>query len=712
MPTLYKTSDETFDITQRMFNVTSQYGSQSITIQEYITDIKDLTKKQIIKREEIVKNFLFYTEETIKSIFQIKFFVPLSGQIYMNNITLFLEEGFCALLNITVPAGFWHTNNLIIGPPKIIHYGFDIISLHTYLLSRYQRTYSQSVEEIYDFFATRNFIKRNGAKEFYIQEHNPIACNMPIFFDSFFAKFEIVYFSKIVNEHSRQIGIAVTIRTAENEYVDLYYTLWRHTNSPIFGVFPLLPQRSHSLLFIKDTQYGSSTDFILTESFHDAMKTSNDKRQIRAFICGGFENLQYTNCQFVANTTFTYFVKRQLTYLDLNHLRNFQKDKKISVFLVAPRLGKISVEIAMKDPQLLDIEKTTVETLLATPDKSIVGSQRKRFTILDPIIESGTITWLFAQEKAGKTILALFLAQIIGIGNRKAGPLCTYDPRKVLYIDGEMPGDKLQGHIDKIIRGMGASADSIGRAFSIFLFAETDFLYEDILDETWQEKYLEELMQYDLIILDNYYTLYSSLNPIKLIRWMKKLTRKGVTFLVLDHTNSEGELQGSHVKRRAMDLGLKLELCEENKVDMTCHADRYGVAQHVTHLSFIKYFTSSEFHLDFSLAQKATAMKPHSEVHTPIQESLSPEDTELMVIYLLHLQGKLSKEVAEILEKKPSLISKRLKSMAFDAKLGKKANSEPAAQEKQKYIVSMYEKNRDEFDAALNDMIEIVQINS
>ncbi len=139
---------------------------------------------------------------------------------------------------------------------------------------------------------------------------------------------------------------------------------------------------------------------------------------------------------------------------------------------------------------------------------------------------------------------------------------------------------------------------------------------------------------------------------------MKKLTQQNIAFLVLDHTNSEGELQGTHVKRRAMDLGLKLELCEENRIDITCQADRYGVAQLVEPLSFVKCFTSSEFILDFSHSQKHRATEGSHEVQDDVLNSLSADDTRLMVIYILHLQGKKSKEVAEILGKNKALLAK------------------------------------------------------
>ncbi len=50
--------------------------------------------------------------------------------------------------------------------------------------------------------------------------------------------------------------------------------------------------------------------------------------------------------------------------------------------------------------------------------------------------------------------------------------------------------------------------------------------------------------------------------------------------------------------------------------------------------------------------------------------------------------------------------------MAFDAKLENKAKASQAALKKQEYIISTYEKHKEEFNARLDDMIGIIKINS
>lgn len=182
------------------------------------------------------------------------------------------------------------------------------------------------------------------------------------------------------------------------------------------------------------------------------------------------------------------------------------------------------------------------------------------------------------------------------------------------------------------------------------------------MDEKWQNEHLDELMEYDLIILDNYYTLHESLNAIPLIRWMKKLTRRGIAFIVLDHTNSKGELQGSKVKRRAMDLGLKLELLEHNEIKIDFHCDRYGREHAAEKFNLIACFAASEF----SYVIKSIDDTVDEDAKKTL-EQIAGKDIDLVAIFLLKEQGKQNKEVAKDLRISPPQVSKKLKQIGRDS---------------------------------------------
>ncbi len=679
---------------------------------EYSTDIKSLTKEQILRRMSIIKNFLFYPQQTIEAITQQKIIATESIDFVMiGGLTLYIREAYCYQFGRTVCAGFWiQSTTIFTGHLERLAFGFDIISLHTFLHKNNQRQYSQSVDEIHDFFSTRDFIRRNSegtGREFYVQERNPISYNNPVFFDLFLTYFKVIHITRIQNAHSRIIAVVWGIETKYGEYIEIYYTFWRHVKSQLFKIFPLPPQPSYEVYSIVDKYDYNCERIVLCNSIRERNELEFGNKLNRlisnnfnlSFVYGGINNLHITNLEHLSGKSLYLIIDDTLTYTRIKTISSLVKENKIKECFLVKLSGQqsISIEDALTNPEKLGLTKPEVAKLLATPDDKIVGSDRRRSMILDPIIESGTITWLFAKEKTGKTILALFLAQIIGSGNKSIGTWKVHEPKKVLYIDGEMPGDKIQQYIEKIIKGYGGDISTDKRTFSTYLFSEEKLIYEEILDEAWQNEHIDELLEYDLIILDNYYTLYASLNPIKLIRWMKKLTQKGIAFLVLDHTNTEGELQGSIVKKRAMDLGLKLEMLERNIIDISFESDRYGREHQAESFSLIPCFTSAEFSFDTKSIYEDT---PNLE--------LSDSDTELMVIYILKMQNVKNKDVAERIDSSESNISKKLRNIAYTADL-KVIDTNPVALRKQKEIVGKYEVHQKEYDSKLEDMIECIR---
>ena len=88
----------------------------------------------------------------------------------------------------------------------------------------------------------------------------------------------------------------------------------------------------------------------------------------------------------------------------------------------------------------------------------------------------------------------------------------------------------------------------------------------NIEDEIWQHSIDTLLTDKKLLILDNLQSLMENggvrLDPI--IGWLRRITRKGIAVLVLDHTNAEGELHGSIAKRRIADVLISMR-CDNEK---------------------------------------------------------------------------------------------------------------------------------------------------
>lgn len=691
---------------------------------EYATDMEQLTREQIVKRMVVVKNFLFYPKSTIEAITQFKISnFDTFDFVTMGNVVVYIRDAFCHQFNCAVNAGFWYQNFLGLPSGTQCSFGFDIISLHTYLLSCYKRKYSQSVEELYDYFNSRNFIHRSATlhpREFYIQEKNPISIYNPTFFDRFFEKFTVNSITRMSNRHGRTTGCIWDITTKDDERMNIYYTFWRHNESTQYSILPLPPQPPYDLYLQAEMLPKNNTSMpmlicnSMKEFYDTTMQNTTQYKRVKQedfqlpkcvplVLYGGVKNLLTANLVGFSECTFYINYERTMTYTFLKMLANIFKESSVKAVIIFPSdfgMSVCPIEELLKCPDQYRIKKADTTSSILNTDSPIPGADRKRVMILDPIIESGTITWIFSKEKAGKTLLALSIAQKVGKGNSEIGTWRSLDPKKVLYIDGEMPGDKLKSHIDRIIRGSGDDPEVTQRAFSVYLFAEHDFDYSYILDEKWQNEHLDELMEYNLIILDNYYTLHESPNAIPLIRWMKKLTRRDIAFIVLDHTNSEGELQGSKVKRRAMDLGLKLELLEHNEIRIDFQCDRYGREHAAKKFNLIACFAASEF--SYVIKTKDGAVK-----QTP--EQIAGDDLELLAIFVLKTQGKQNNEVAKQLTITPSQVTKKLKKIGRDAKFKDIAKSQPERDKFKEIEEKAQRFLTAEHESELLDLIELIE---
>lgn len=193
---------------------------------------------------------------------------------------------------------------------------------------------------------------------------------------------------------------------------------------------------------------------------------------------------------------------------------------------------------------------------------------------------------------------------------------------------------------------------------------------------------------------------------------MKKLTRRGIAFIVLDHTNSEGELQGSKVKSRAMDLGLKLELLEHNEIRIDFHCDRYGREHAAEKFNLIPCFAASEFSyviksIDDTVDEDAKKTLVDEDA-TKTLEQIAGKDIDLVAIFLLKEQGKQNKEVANDLRISPPQVSKKLKQIGRDSSWIQ-IDSDPNLINKFKEIENKARECLDTWgEGAVLDLIELV----
>lgn len=516
-------------------------------------------------------------------------------------------------------------------------FGTDIVSLYAYKAAK---SYHAALHELWTAFGNKEFLRNcRGGVKWHIQEKNSIVLydrsriidNFCLYFDPHPARY--LYH----NKYGRIIGGVYKFNLIGHGEAEIFYTTWRRPNSEEEKIASLFPEKPY--MIYNQHLINEDVKFVLFESnekLADDYRAANPNQHdlVPSACPGGLKNL--INADFSSITNQGFIVRLGSESFDFSYFDALAKKCQetggpglLVQFPFSEHL--IGTNAIFSDPERYGLHAPAVEIKkipgLAGIGEELPNAKRQMRMLVDPIIESGSITWLFAPEKAGKTLLGLSIAYAAGKGNRPIGAWHVKSPCNVLYIDGEMPTHKSAQFIDKIMQGYNDNSGQEGRPFAFYSFLENNLEYDSILDEEWQKKLDPEIANFDLVILDNYYSLNENrLNIRPFIRWMKSHTRNKVAFLVLDHTNSEGELQGSLIKRRAADLGIELQKASTNEINISYQFDRYGVENKSTPHALIPCFTATEFHFEMVPEASKTPKK--------LNDKLS------LYAYLLALQDK------------------------------------------------------------------------
>jgi hypothetical protein len=200
---------------------------------------------------------------------------------------------------------------------------------------------------------------------------------------------------------------------------------------------------------------------------------------------------------------------------------------------------------------------------------SLESFQAKEFPpavdLLSPIIHENSLNMVFASRGQGKTFFALSLAYAIATGGQflrwKAEK-----PRKVLYIDGEMPAGKMQERLARIaiMEGMGEYSPEY---FNIITpdMQPPDMPMPDLSTAEGQAA-IDAVIAPDtaLIVVDNLSCLCrtgrenESESWIPVQGWALRQRRNGRAVLFVHHAGKNGEQRGSGKKEDLLDVVIEL----------------------------------------------------------------------------------------------------------------------------------------------------------
>jgi putative DNA primase/helicase len=188
-----------------------------------------------------------------------------------------------------------------------------------------------------------------------------------------------------------------------------------------------------------------------------------------------------------------------------------------------------------------------------------------REMVLDPILHEQGLAMLHSWRGIGKTYSALGIGYAVASGGcflRWKAP----SPRKVLYIDGEMPAVAMQERLAALVNGSPGPEPDPG-AFSLITPDLQERGIPDLATVGGQEAIEEWLGDgCDLLILDNLSSLVRAgagkVNEadgwLVMQEWLLGLRRRGMSALLVHHSGKGGSQRGTSRREDVLDTVISL----------------------------------------------------------------------------------------------------------------------------------------------------------
>jgi hypothetical protein len=186
---------------------------------------------------------------------------------------------------------------------------------------------------------------------------------------------------------------------------------------------------------------------------------------------------------------------------------------------------------------------------------------KPREMLLEPILPVQGLAMIHAKRGVGKTHLALGIAVAVASGKdflRWKAP----KPRKVLFVDGELPASVLQEWIAEAVTAVGA--DEVGDNLILITPDLQEIGIPDLATVGGQSALQEHTQSADLIVLDNLSALARAGNEneaeswLPIQAWALDLRRRGKSLLFVHHSGRSGNPRGTSKREDLLDTVIAL----------------------------------------------------------------------------------------------------------------------------------------------------------
>lgn len=201
-----------------------------------------------------------------------------------------------------------------------------------------------------------------------------------------------------------------------------------------------------------------------------------------------------------------------------------------------------------------------------------------REMILAPWLPQQGLTMIYADRGIGKTWVGLNVAHSVSCGGSYLGWQAPR-LRRVVYIDGEMPGSALKDRYASIV-----AASDIDPPEDNFRLVASDLQSDglpDLSDPAHQQYYDDEIRDADLIIVDNLSTVCRSHReneadswaPVQ--AWGLRQRAAGKSVLLIHHAGKSGAQRGTSRKEDVLDSVVSLRLPPDYDANQGARFDVY-----------------------------------------------------------------------------------------------------------------------------------------
>jgi hypothetical protein len=196
----------------------------------------------------------------------------------------------------------------------------------------------------------------------------------------------------------------------------------------------------------------------------------------------------------------------------------------------------------------------------------------QRQYVLAPILPERGLAMLYAPRGVGKTQVAFNIGWAVACGQLFLRWYAR-EPRRVLYVDGEMPQELLQERVKTMIAP--SACDPPHPDFFRLLSMDRQELGVSLnLAQPQHQAAVEaHLDNVDLLILDNISTLVNSGRENdaeswnEMQAWLLKLRRMGKTVLLIHHSGRGGNARGTSKREDVLDTVIQLKHPEDYELE-------------------------------------------------------------------------------------------------------------------------------------------------